>query len=103
MRRTAGGGEGGGRGGGEETDIKSNNPHLTGGEPGSFLRSHLIHPEMLFLNFSSVSRGTLSVVFKGEKARPTSAVDCLSWGMNFEELSFLFRHSFLRNSEETVT
>ena len=34
MRRTTGGGEGGGggRGGGEETDIKSNNPHLTGGE-----------------------------------------------------------------------
>jgi len=25
-------GEGGGGGGGEETDIKSNNPHLTGGE-----------------------------------------------------------------------
>ena len=27
-----GGGGGGGQGGGEETDIKSNNPHLTGGE-----------------------------------------------------------------------
>ena len=48
-------GGGGGQGGGEETDIKSNNPHLTGGEKtkemnGTYLEDLGMYIYILFIS-----------------------------------------------------
>ena len=44
-RGGGGGGEEGEGGGGEETDIKSNNPHLTGGELKNMSQNGFIFPK----------------------------------------------------------
>ena len=57
LRRTTGGGgeEGEGGGGeGEETDIKSNNPHLTGGELNKKKQLHKIPKKTKMVIFSQL-------------------------------------------------